>query len=251
MSLKIIILAGGKGTRISPVIGKTPKILASVAGKPFLEWFLIWIENWKLEVDFEVLISTCVGHNQIKDYCLKKNYNIKCIKEKTPLGTFGAIANVASQDYSKNYLVLNGDTIFKADFKMIFNYFINQKEKSPLLILKESFTNERYGGYEKTNAGWIFSKKRTSYISMGAFFISHKSIKERWLKKTSLNFDTVTINQHSLGELMIDKDCFGDNPIQAITLENAIPFLDIGIPSSYNASQTYIPKLVSEMNCNG
>ena len=251
MSLKIIILAGGKGTRISPVIGNTPKILASVSGKPFLEWFLIWIKNWKLEVDFEILISTCVGHNQIKDYCLKKNYDIKCIKEEKPLGTFGAIANVASQDYSKNYLILNGDTIFKADFKMIFNSFINQEEDSPLLILKESFTNERYGGYENTNVGWIFSNKRTSYISMGAFFISHKSIKERWLKKTTLNFDTVAINQHSLGELMIDRDCFGEDPIRAVTLENTIPFLDIGIPSSYNKSQTFIPKLVSEMKFNG
>tara|TARA_A100001011_G_scaffold392671_1_gene480767 strand:+ start:2059 stop:2814 length:756 start_codon:yes stop_codon:yes gene_type:complete len=251
MSLKIIILAGGKGTRISSVIGNTPKILASVAGKPFLEWFLMWIKNWKLEIDFEILISTCVGHNQIKDYCLKNNYDIKCIKEEKPLGTFGAIANVASQDYSKNYLVLNGDTIFKADFKRIFNSFINQEKKSPLLILKESFTNERYGGYENTNLGWIFTNKKSSYISMGAFFISYKNIKERWLNKTSLNFDTVEINQQTLGELMIDKDCFGENPIQAVTLENTIPFLDIGIPSSYNASQTYIPKLLNEMKCNG
>ena len=71
------------------------------------------------------------------------------------------------------------------------------------------------------------------------------------VKKTSLNFDTAVINQQNLGELMIDKDCFGENPIQAVTLENTIPFLDIGIPSSYKASQTYIPKLVNEMKCNG
>ena len=250
MSLKIIILAGGKGTRISSVIGNTPKILASVSGKPFLEWFLTWIKNWELDVDYEILISTCIGHSKIKDYCLKTNKNIKCIKEEKPLGTFGAVANVASQDYSKNYLVLNGDTIFKADFKMIFKTFINQKNL-PLLILKESFTNERYGGYEKTNEGWVFSNKKTSYISMGAFFISYESIKQRWLKKTSLNFDTSTINQKFSGELMIDRDCFGENPIRAVTLNNTIPFLDIGIPSSYNESQTYIPKLVSEIKFNG
>jgi D-glycero-alpha-D-manno-heptose 1-phosphate guanylyltransferase len=247
MSLKIIILAGGKGTRISPVIGNTPKILASVAGKPFLEWFLTWIKDWKLKVDFEILISTCIGHEQVNDYCLNKNYNIKCIKEEKPLGTFGAIANVASQDYSKNYLVLNGDTVFKADFNMIYNSFENQEENLPLIILKETTTNERYGGYENTNAGWIFSNKKTSYISMGAFFISHKSIKERWIKKTSINLDTIAINKQTLGELMIDKDCFGEDPIQAFTLKSTIPFLDIGIPSSYNSSQTYIPTLISEM----
>jgi NDP-sugar pyrophosphorylase family protein len=83
MSLKIIILAGGKGTRISPVIGNTPKILASVGGKVFLDWFLIWIENWKLEEDFEILISTCIGHNQIEDYCQKKKITIlNALKKK-------------------------------------------------------------------------------------------------------------------------------------------------------------------------
>ena len=67
------------------------------------------------------------------------------------------------------------------------------------------------------------------------------------MRFTKSNFDTFEINNQTLGELMIDKDCFGANPIQAITLKNTIPFLDIGIPSSYNSSQTYIPKLVNEM----
>ena len=75
MSLKIIILAGGEGSRIKTVIGEVPKILASVAGKPFLEWFLIWINNWNLNIDFEILISTCVGHSKIKDYCDNKEFD--------------------------------------------------------------------------------------------------------------------------------------------------------------------------------
>ena len=85
---------------------------------------------------------------------------------------------MASQNYSKNYLVLNGDTIFKANFKMIFNSFINKDENSPLIILKKSFTNERYGGYENTNLGWIFFPKKTSYISMGAF-LSHIKVSKK------------------------------------------------------------------------
>jgi len=143
MSLKIIILAGGKGSRISPVIGDVPKILASVAGKPFLEWFLIWIKNWKLDINFEILISTCIGHSKIKDYCSKKKFNIKCIKEEKQLGTFGAIANVASTNYSENYLVLNGDTIFQANFNKIFDSYRNQDKDLPLLILKECSENVR------------------------------------------------------------------------------------------------------------
>jgi len=86
---------------------------------------------------------------------------------------------------------------------------------------------------------------------MGAFFISYNSIKERWFKKTSLDFNTPTINKNTLGELMIDRDCFGNYPIEGFTLNNEIPFLDIGIPSSYKKSQEYIPKIISEMKFNG
>ena len=247
MSLKIIILAGGKGSRISPVIGDIPKILASVAGKPFLEWFLIWIKNWNLNIDYEILVSTCIGHSKIQDYCKHKKYDLTCIKEEKQLGTFGAIANVASINYSENYLVLNGDTIFQANFNKIFDNYRNQVKDLPLLILKESLENERYGGYLLTEKGWVFTGEKTTFISMGAFFISYNSIKERWFKKTSLDFNTPTINQNTLGELMIDKDCFGKHPIEAYTLKNEIPFLDIGVPRSYEESQYFIPKILNEM----
>ena len=50
--------------------------------------------------------------------------------------------------------------------------------------------------------------------------------------------------------MMIDKDCFGKKPISGIKLNHDIPFLDIGIPSSYNESQTYIPKIIKGMKFN-
>ena len=58
--------------------------------------------------------------------------------------------------------MLNGDTIFKADFKKFLIFSSNKKRNLPLLILKESDINERYGGYEYNNAGWIFSNEKTN-----------------------------------------------------------------------------------------
>ena len=45
---------------------------------------------------------------------------------------------------------------------------------------------------------------------------------------------------------MIDKDCFGVNPISAKIFENELPFIDIGIPSEYKKAQDYIPKILRE-----
>lgn len=243
MVLNIVILAGGKGTRIKSVLKDTPKIMANIAGKPFLEWLLVWIDSWKLEIPKRILLSTCVGHNKIKDYCDERNLEVDCIPEKKPLGTFGALANVASTNISNEYLVLNGDTIFKANFNKIYQKFNNNIEKKPLLILKESLKNTRFGGYEQIDEGWVFAQKNSDFISLGSFFITYEDLKERWSLSTNIPFNKEQINNIDQ-ELMIDNDLFGKCPISAEILESNNPFIDIGIPSSLKHAQVYIPKII-------
>ena len=242
--MQIIILAGGKGTRIKSVLGNTPKILAKVKDRSFLDWLILWINSWDLKITNPIILSTCIGHELIEEYSNKKKYPIKCEKEKIPLGTFGAVANVASDNFSENYLVLNGDTIFKANFKKVYDEFIYSERFEPLIFLKESLNNARYGGYMKTNQGWVFSNKKTDFISLGAFFISRDILKKRWVEATNLKFEKNEINRLHDQEWMIDKDCFGNRPNSAITLKENTPFLDIGIPSSLLQAQKYIPKIL-------
>ena len=243
MALNIIILAGGKGTRIKSVLKDTPKIMANIAGKPFLDWVLVWIDSWELEIPNKILLSTCVGHNIIKDYCEERNLEVNCIPEKKPLGTFGALANVASTNISNEYLVLNGDTIFKANFKKIYQIFKDNLEKKPLLILKESIENSRYGGYKQMDKGWLFAGENTNFISLGSFFITYKDLKERWISSTNLPFVTEQINNINQ-ELMVDKHLFSEFPISTEILESNTPFIDIGIPTSLEQAQFYIPKII-------
>lgn len=244
MSLSIVVLAGGKGTRIKPILGNTPKILAPIGGKTFLDWLLQWIYNWKLDAN-KIILSTGIGHQEVENYCKKNNYNIMCIDEIKPLGTFGAIANVASKFYSEDYLVLNGDTIFDANFKNLYEKYY-ENSKKPTIILKKSFENKRYGGYKKTDQGWVFTKEKSQFISLGAFFISYENLKKRWAQKTNIPFDAISINKKIAREMFIDSDCFGENPISAVTLKDDIYFLDIGIPSSYSKSQSCIPLFVNK-----
>lgn len=243
MTLNIIILAGGKGTRIRSVLKDTPKIMATIAGKPFLDWLLVWIDSWRLEIPKRILLSTCVGHKTIKNYCEERNLDVHCISEKKPLGTFGALANVASTNISNEYLVLNGDTIFKANFKKIYQIFQNKIDKKPLLILKESLENSRYGGYELTDSGWLFAQKNTKFISLGSFFITYEDLKQRWLLSTKVPFEKEQINNFDR-ELMVDKHLFSKYPISTEILESNIPFIDIGIPKSLQLAQSYIPEIL-------
>jgi len=240
MALKIIILAGGKGTRIKKVLKNTPKIMAPILGKPFLDWLILWIRSWQLDEKLEINISTCVGHEIIKEYCKENHISIKCISEKKPLGTFGALANVAANSFSENYLVLNGDTLFDANIKKIYENYKNNINNKPLIILKKNINNSRYGGYKRDNNGWIFSREKSNFISLGAFFISYKELTKRWFDCTSIPFVSSKINKLN-AELMIDKDCFQKDPIRAEILDLSTPFLDIGIPSSLEEAKNFLP----------
>ena len=45
-ALDVFILAGGLGTRIRPVLGDLPKILAPIAGRPYLDYLLDWLRGF-------------------------------------------------------------------------------------------------------------------------------------------------------------------------------------------------------------
>jgi len=243
---KIIILAGGYGTRLKSTLGETPKVLAPINKKPFIDWLISWINSWEICSNKNIILSTCIGHEKIQKYCLERKYQVNCIREKVPLGTFGAIANVATRSFADDYIIINGDTIFKANLKDIAEKYKSHKSKTPLILLKKKkIKNE--GGYIKNKNNWIYSNDLAEYISLGTFFISYESLKSRWIKATNKNFENKIINQDYNKKYMIDKDCFGKNPINAVTLNSDIPFIDIGSPKAYKTSQNYIPKIIEEL----
>ena len=88
--LSIIILAGGQGTRVKRVLGDIPKLLAPIKNKKFLDYMLDWLHNNFKEINFELIIASGFGHDQIKNYCIDNNISVKLSREKQPLGTLGA-----------------------------------------------------------------------------------------------------------------------------------------------------------------
>ena len=250
MIFKVIILAGGKGTRIKPVLGNIPKILAPINKKTFLDYLIVWIKSWNICLERDIILSTGVGHKAIKEHCKVKEYQIKCIEEKPPLGTFGAIINVARSNFANHYLIINGDTVFDANLKKISDiYFSPKNTNTPLIILKRtSFDNNinRYGGYKKIKDGWIFTNEKSEFFSLGAFFISFENLKQRWLKTASQNIDELEIDSPIKKGFSIDQDCFGKDPINAINLKDDILFIDIGIPSDLEKGKDLIPKIIGD-----
>ena len=110
-AVDIFVLAGGLGTRIQPVLGDLPKLLAPIAGRPFLEILVDWLKRFGAR---RVILG--LGHraDAVLDY-LKANppadLQISTTVEPRPLGTAGAVRFVRGKLHSEPALVMNGDTV--------------------------------------------------------------------------------------------------------------------------------------------
>ena len=124
--MKVIIMAGGMGTRIASVRSDIPKPMIEICGKPILQY---QIENLKACGLTDITIG--VGHlgQIIKDFFgngSKFGVNISYFTEDRPLGTAGALFKMldgkacdevqTSTVINEDFLLLCGDVIFDIDF---------------------------------------------------------------------------------------------------------------------------------------
>lgn len=89
--MKVVIIAGGKGTRIASIYKEIPKAMIPVAGKPVLEYQIELAKRYGFS---EIVLI--IGHlgNIIQDYFgdgSKWHVNITYLTEAAPLGTAGAL----------------------------------------------------------------------------------------------------------------------------------------------------------------
>ena len=119
--MKVVIMAGGKGTRMLSIASDIPKPMIPIEGRPVLEHEIECL----CEQGFTDILIT-VGHlgNVIRDYFgdgLKFGVHITYYFEKEPLGNAGALFQVKDQ-LTDDFLLLNADAMFDIDFNRFVQY---------------------------------------------------------------------------------------------------------------------------------
>jgi mannose-1-phosphate guanylyltransferase len=114
--MKAVILAGGYGTRLRPLTYSIPKPLVPLVGKPLI---VRMIESLPQSVDTVVLAVSYMKEALEEHFksqpCGKK---VVVVHEASPLGTGGAIKNVA-QHLDETFIAMNGDCISSLDFRSL------------------------------------------------------------------------------------------------------------------------------------
>ena len=109
-----IILCGGAGLRLRSITGNTPKPMANVAGRPFLEILLRQLRRNRIQ---RVILAVGYQREAIQAQFHDRAFGLDLVYsiETEPLGTGGALRHAADLVESENLLVLNGDSYTDAD----------------------------------------------------------------------------------------------------------------------------------------
>ena len=139
MELAAVVLAGGLGTRLRAVVADRPKVLAPVAGRPFLTYLLDQIVDAGIQ---HVVLST--GHLAEQfDSVIGDRYRdieIKYAREEEPLGTGGAIRFAGGLADADQLLVMNGDSYCNANLSSYIDWHLTGVHDVSIMLAQ----GERY-----------------------------------------------------------------------------------------------------------
>ena len=132
----VVIMAGGKGTRLEPFTSILPKPLIPINNKPIINHI---IDKFKEYGIVEYYLSINYKSRILKAFFeeTKKENKIKFIEEKTPLGTIGALYKI-KKNIKPIFFVTNCDILINCDYDDILKY---HKKNKNILTVVASFRN--------------------------------------------------------------------------------------------------------------
>ena len=227
MIRECIILAGGLGTRLQSAVPDLPKCMAPVAGRPFLFHVINYLRSQGIE---HFIFSLGYKHEIIEAFLQEQfpTLSYDCSIEAEPLGTGGAILLACTLVQEKNVLVVNGDTLYKAQVPSA-AHFHEQQQAACTLFLKPMKKFDRYGVVETGTDHLLQSFREKQYyedgnINAGVYLLNvPKFLEEEFPARFSFEKDY-------LEKLFSQRRMYG--------LIQDEYFIDIGIPEDYQKAQT-------------
>ena len=148
LSNTFVIMAGREGKRLYPLTKNTPKPLLKVGNKPILEHI---IERAKLQGFKNFIISVNYLADKIIKYFgdgSKWHVNINYLKEKSPLGTAGALSLLKPKP-NNCFLVTNGDVLTEINYSELINFHSLHKAKATMAV--QVYESQQPYGVVKTD----------------------------------------------------------------------------------------------------
>ncbi len=241
-AIDVAILAGGLGTRLRGVLGETPKVLAPVAGAPFLDHLFAWLGGFGAR-----RVVLCLGFRaeHVTDHLARRapaGIEVLASVEPQPLGTAGALRLAAAQLRSDPVMAINGDTFVDADLGAFVD--AHRRTGAAASILATTVPSmARYGRLDLDADGRIlrFAEKDPADTGPGPINAGIYLFSQAWLAEF----------RRGTGE-SLERDVFAAAPtgtFRAIPAGDAA-FIDIGTPESLSAADAVLARALGRFKPN-
>ena len=130
---QVVILAGGKGSRLREVSNNLPKPMVPILGKPLLQYLIeLCVQNNIFDIKLLVSYKKNIIENYFGDGS-EYGAKIQYIVEETPKGTAGALFD-ALGELDEQFLVIYGDTFLDIDLKSFWEFHRNKKSDASIFL---------------------------------------------------------------------------------------------------------------------
>lgn len=214
----IVIMAGGRGTRLHPHTENCPKPMLEVGGKPMLEHI---IERAKADGFQKFIISLHYLGHMVEAYFAdgrKWGVNIEYLREEAPLGTAGCLSILLRRP-EVPFIVTNGDVLTDIRYSDILNFHTRHNAAATMAIRQYEMQNQ-------------FGVVRVKGVEIEGF-------EEKPVYRSHINAGIYVLNPDTLNQLESKEHC--DMPTlferikhrdgRTIVFPMHEPWLDVGRPA--------------------
>lgn len=179
INLPVVIMAGGKGTRLKPITNVIPKPLVPIGDKTILETILDQFE----EIGCTKFYMSVNYKADIMKYYLNQldhKYDIEFFQEEKPLGTIGSVSLLKGK-ITTPFFVSNCDSINEQDYRDVYDYHVSNHNDLTIVTMVKSFKIP-YGVIETGEDGLMVSlseKPELTYqVNTGVYILNPSCIDE-------------------------------------------------------------------------
>ena len=232
----VLVLAGGRGTRLRPVLPDRQKVVADVSGEPFLARLVRFFANSGAR-----RIVFAIGHRaeQVQDFiatCDLADVELVVSHEERPLGTAGAIRHALPLLRGDAFVVANGDSFAALDLAALVASHREWRARMTLALVRVQDVS-RYGSVDITDGSAVRSfveKSTDADPPRGGLVNAGIYAMDRGVAVDLPEAVPLSLERDVLPGL-IGHGLFG--------FVSDAPFIDIGTPESWRAAGDFFDRL--------
>jgi NDP-sugar pyrophosphorylase family protein len=232
-----VILAGGAGSRLKSVTGNTPKPMAIIGNRPFLELLMLQLRRNGFS---HVVLSVGPAQDAIEEHFgeVTLGMNLGYSVELSPLGTGGGLRQASDHIQTDTVLVMNGDSYTYVELDRLVEAHLKSGADLTMVVIKAS----RYdaGSVLLDSCGRVtaFAEKRevqgTAYLSAGIYLLQKHLVR-----------DISSGTKISLEEQLLPGWLASGKRVEAFV--SAGPCIDIGTPERFAEAQALLANVESDL----